>query len=55
MLATVEELVLEEGNKEFWRNSRVGFPAFLAQQCPNNHGLFLEVAEYDGGRKGDSC
>lgn len=48
LLANVEELVLEEGMKEFWRCSKVGFPAFLARGCSNKHRRFLVVAEYRG-------
>lgn len=50
LLAIVEELVLEEGTKEFWRCSKVCFPTLLAQCCCNKHGIFLVVVEYDGGR-----
>jgi hypothetical protein len=50
LVATVEELVLEEGTKAFWRRSRVGFPALLAQRCSNKHGWFLVVMEYGPGR-----
>jgi hypothetical protein len=30
-VATMEELVLEEGTEAFWRRSQVGLPALLAQ------------------------
>jgi hypothetical protein len=35
----------------FWRTSRAGFPALLAQQCSNKHGRFLVVEELGGGRR----
>lgn len=49
LVATMEELVLEERTKGFCRRSRVGFPALLAQRCSNKHRRFLVVVEYGGG------
>jgi hypothetical protein len=45
LLAIVDELVLEEETKEFWRRSSVGFQAFLGRHCSNKHGQFLVVAK----------
>jgi len=49
----MEDVIQEEGMKDFKRTSRVGVTAFLAQWCSNKHGHYLALAEYDGlGRKG---
>ena len=50
LLATIKEVVLEEGRKEFWRCSRVGFPTLLAQWCSNKHERFLVVMEFGRGK-----
>jgi hypothetical protein len=44
----MEDVIQEEGMKDFKRTSRVGVTTFLAQGCSNKHMRYLVVAEYDG-------
>jgi len=53
LLETMEAWHLAKVLKEFYRSSRVGSKAYIAQHCSNCHSCFLVVAEYGGsGQEG---
>jgi hypothetical protein len=45
----MEAFVLGVELTEFFKSSRVGSKAFIAQWCSNRHGWYLALAEYGGG------
>lgn len=51
LLDTVEELLTVKSSSAFWKCSRAGFPAIIAQRCSNIHGRFLVVEEYGRGKR----
>ncbi len=51
LVKTMEVMIKEDNLKEFCRSFRVGDIVYIVQKRQNNHGKFLELADYgvEGG------